>query len=42
MEGPLVDKFGIKIIELPASKVYLFKEQGFELREGLTPVNMSQ
>lgn len=27
MEGELVDKFGIKIVELPASKVYLFKEQ---------------
>lgn len=26
-EGALVEKFGIKIIELPASKVYLFKEQ---------------
>jgi len=26
-EGALVDKFGIKICELPASKVYLFKEQ---------------
>ena len=26
-EGALVDKFGIKITELPASKVYLFKEQ---------------
>ena len=26
-EGALVDKFGIKILELPASKVYLFKEQ---------------
>jgi len=27
MEGALVDAFGIKIRELPASKVYLFKEQ---------------
>ena len=27
MEGGLVDKFGIKICELPESKVYLFKEQ---------------
>ena len=27
MEGALVDKFGIKIRELPASKVYLFREQ---------------
>lgn len=27
MEGELVAKFGIKICELPASKVYLFKEQ---------------
>ena len=26
-EGKLVDAFGIKIGELPASKVYLFKEQ---------------
>ena len=26
-EGELVGKFGIKITELPASKVYLFKEQ---------------
>ena len=26
-EGELVDKFGIKICELPASKVYLFREQ---------------
>ena len=26
-EGALVDAFGIKIGELPASKVYLFKEQ---------------
>lgn len=26
-EGALVDAFGIKICELPASKVYLFKEQ---------------
>ena len=26
-EGPLVEKFGIKIVELSASKVYLFKEQ---------------
>jgi len=26
-EGELVEKFGIKIIDLPASKVYLFKEQ---------------
>lgn len=26
-EGELVDKFGIKIAELPASKVYLFREQ---------------
>ena len=27
MEGDLVAKFGIKIAELPSSKVYLFKEQ---------------
>ena len=27
MEGALVDKFGIKIRDLPASKVYLFREQ---------------
>ena len=26
-EGELVDKFGIKIADLPASKVYLFREQ---------------
>ena len=26
MEGELVAKFGIKICELPHSKVYLFKE----------------
>lgn len=26
-EGRLLDEFGIKITELPASKVYLFKEQ---------------
>ena len=26
-EGELVDKFGIKILDLPASKVYLFREQ---------------
>ena len=27
VEGELVEKFGIKIAELPASKVYLFREQ---------------
>ena len=27
MEGDLVAQFGIKICELPSSKVYLFKEQ---------------
>ena len=27
VEGELVDKFGIKILDLAASKVYLFKEQ---------------
>ena len=27
MEGALVEKFGIKIADLPASKVYLFREQ---------------
>ena len=27
VEGDLVAKFGIKICELPTSKVYLFKEQ---------------
>lgn len=32
MEGALVDKFGIKITELPASKVYLFKEQSHKGR----------
>ena len=26
-EGALIDKFGIKVTELPASKVYLFREQ---------------
>lgn len=26
-EGKLLDEFGIKIMELPASKVYLFREQ---------------
>ena len=31
-EGALVDKFGIKICELPASKVYLFKEQSHKGR----------
>ena len=28
MEGELVAQFGIKICELPSSKVYLFKEIG--------------
>ena len=32
VEGELVDKFGIKICELPASKVYLFKEQSHKGR----------
>lgn len=32
MEGELVDKFGIKICELDASKVYLFKEQSHKGR----------
>ncbi len=32
MEGELVDAFGIKICELPASKVYLFKEQSHKGR----------
>ncbi|HWT26741.1 MAG TPA: HIT family protein [Mobilitalea sp.] len=32
MEGELVAKFGIKICELKASKVYLFKEQSHEGR----------
>ena len=27
VEGELVDKFGTKILDLPASKVYLFREQ---------------
>lgn len=31
-EGELVEKFGIKICELKASKVYLFKEQSHEGR----------
>ena len=32
VEGELVEKFGIKICELPASKVYLFKEQSHKGR----------
>ena len=32
VEGELVEKFGIKITELPASKVYLFKEQSHKGR----------
>lgn len=32
MEGELVSQFGIKICELPASKVYLFKEQSHKGR----------
>jgi len=32
MEGELVEKFGIKICELEASKVYLFKEQSHKGR----------
>lgn len=32
MEGSLVEQFGIKICELPASKVYLFKEQSHKGR----------
>ena len=31
-EGALVDKFGIKIADLPASKVYLFREQSHKGR----------
>lgn len=31
-EGEIVAKFGIKICELPASKVYLFKEQSHKGR----------
>ncbi len=31
-EGTLVDQFGIKICELPASKLYLFKEQSHKGR----------
>ena len=31
-EGSLVDAFGIKICELPASKVYLFREQSHKGR----------
>jgi len=31
-EGELVAKFGIKILELPASKVYLFREQSHKGR----------
>ena len=32
VEGELVDKFGIKICELDASKVYLFREQSHKGR----------
>ena len=32
MEGDLVAAFGIKICELPSSKVYLFKEQSHKGR----------
>ncbi|MDE5696560.1 MAG: HIT family protein [Lachnospiraceae bacterium] len=32
VEGELVDKFGIKICELDAAKVYLFKEQSHKGR----------
>ena len=32
VEGELVEKFGIKICELDASKVYLFKEQSHKGR----------
>ena len=32
MEGELVAQFGIKICELPTSKVYLFKEQSHKGR----------
>ena len=32
MEGDLVSAFGIKICELPSSKVYLFKEQSHKGR----------
>lgn len=32
VEGELVEKFGIKICELDASKVYLFKEQSHKER----------
>ena len=32
VEGELVDKFGIKICELDATKVYLFKEQSHKGR----------
>lgn len=32
MEGELVAAFGIKICELPTSKVYLFKEQSHKGR----------
>ena len=31
-EGEALDKFGIKICELPASKLYLFKEQSHKGR----------
>ena len=39
MEGELVDKFGIKICELPASKVYLFKEQSQDRNAFIADVN---
>ena len=32
IEGEALDKFGIKICELPASKLYLFKEQSHKGR----------
>ena len=31
-EGPELDEFGIKICDLPASKLYLFKEQSHKGR----------
>lgn len=41
MEGELVAQFGIKICELPSSKVYLFKEQSHKGRVIVAHKNMS-
>lgn len=37
MEGDLVAQFGIKICELPTSKLYLFKEQSHPGRVIVAP-----